>query len=242
MEESNECDKGDIFLDMMGAVKRNNIEELDFFIKEGEKKGVDINFDTSGYDIINDGVFYYKSLLSIAVRYGYLNMLKYLEKNGAKETIHASRKPILKIAINNNHIPIIKYLLEKDHWYEDILKDIAVYMTNKNISELPIYTINFSNDKKNKIKENIVYQKNEDMITSAESGNIERMIYLIDNGADIHYKKDLIITKPAYNGDLKTLKYLIDKGVDVHTYNNYCLRYATLKNHENILEFLLTQK
>ena len=241
MEESNVRDKGEIFPDMMDAVKRNNIEELDFFIKEGKKEGVDINFDTSGYDIMN-GFSDYESLLSIAVGYGYLDMLKYLEKNGAKETIYGNRQSILEIAINNNHIPIINYLLEKGYWYEDILKDIAVVMVNRNISELPNYTINFSNDKKKKIKENIIYQKNEEMITAAESGNIERMVYLIDNGADIHYKKDLIITKPAYNGDLETLKYLVDKGVDVHVYNNYCLSYATLKNHKNILEFLLSQK
>ena len=109
-------------------------------------------------------------------------------------------------------------------------------MVNTNISKLPSYTTNFSIEVKNKIKENVVIRKNEDMIFSAEKGDIERMTYLINNGADIHYKKDLLITKAAYNGDLKTLKYLVDKGLDIHCYDNYCLRYATLKNYENILD------
>jgi len=240
MEYSNDRDKADIFLDMMNAVRRNNIEELENFIKEGQKEGVDINFDISGYDIIIDGNDYFESLLSIAASFGYLDMIKYLEKNGAKETIYGNRQPLLKIAINNNNIKTIKYFLEKGCWYEDILKDIANVMVNRNISELPEYTINFSDKKKNKIKENIVNKKNEDMIIAAENRDIKRMFYLIDNGANIHYKKDLLITKVSYNGDLETLKYLVNNGLDIHTYDNYCLRYATLKNHKSILEFIST--
>lgn len=61
---------------------------------------------------------------------------------------------------------------------------------------------------------------------------------MIENGADIHAKKDYSLLQCAQKGNLEMVKYLVENGADIHADNDAALRISTKKGHLDILTYL----
>ena len=77
-----------------------------------------------------------------------------------------------------------------------------------------------------------------DLIKACKSGDIKKVKYLIDKGADIHADYDHALRLATYYGHLEVVKYLVKKGSYIHTYNNEALRLAVKYDHLEIILYL----
>ena len=113
--------------------------------------------------------------------------------------------------------PLINYLLYDRAQFTDIpLEDVDRLLNNK-IS---------SNDK---------------LIISATYGLLKIVKYLVDNGADIHAKDDLVLQVAIENGHLEIVQYLVSKGVNIHVYYDLALQWAARNGHLDIVKYLVDQ-
>ncbi|PVU84707.1 hypothetical protein BB559_007446, partial [Furculomyces boomerangus] len=74
---------------------------------------------------------------------------------------------------------------------------------------------------------------------SIESGNLDILTRLIENGFDINVvsKEGLLIA--CEKGHLNVVKYLIEKGADIHAVDDYPLRIACEKGYLSLVEYLV---
>ena len=218
----------DYYIDLCDACKHNEINTVKDMVDENIIK---VNFHERQYDILY-GYSKFNSLISIAINYGHLELL--LER-GAKD------EESIRECLESHRVDVVKLLVEKGRWYDNILID-AIRYNYSNVIEYLIESGKFTDDE---IKKSIKvgnelrnHDMHEEFILAAESNNMDKVLYYLNQGVDIHYKKDLALTKAAYNGNLEMMKYFIDNGADIHTYNDFCFRYAQIKNHINIIEYL----
>lgn len=77
-----------------------------------------------------------------------------------------------------------------------------------------------------------------DIIEEARNGNLERVISLIDESADIK-KKNRILIIAIENGFLDIVKYLISIGADIHLENDILIHLAIKHNQTEIISFMI---
>ena len=58
--------------------------------------------------------------------------------------------------------------------------------------------------------ENNFITKDELLIFASQMGNIEIIEYLIENGADLHYKNNLALRNVVIKGDINIIEYLVE--------------------------------
>ena len=137
----------------------------------------------------------------------------------------------LRLAANNGHLPIVKYLIEKgidsplNH--ENALKwaaqtgqlEIVKYLIEKN-TDYHMY-------------------KDEALQAAAVNGYLETAKYLVENGANIHANHESALKWSARFGQLESVKYLIEKGADLHYDNEDALRRAVEDEHLDVAKYLI---
>jgi len=70
--------------------------------------------------------------------------------------------------------------------------------------------------------------------------DLEMVMYLVENGADIHVNDDSVLSHACFYGDIDAVKYLISKGANVHAWNNKPLRWACQEGHLEVVKYLTT--
>src|SRR5260221_9461896 len=77
------------------------------------------------------------------------------------------------------------------------------------------------------------------LIPSSASGNIEIVKYLLDNGTNIHHKRDKALIIASRFGHTETVKLLLDKGANIHAINDCALKRAAENNFIKTVKLLL---
>lgn len=79
------------------------------------------------------------------------------------------------------------------------------------------------------------------MMLAAKMGNDEELESLIDQGANVHAFKGIVLKIAAVEGYLSAVEILLKRGCDIHADDDAALRGAVDRGHENIVEYLLGQ-
>lgn len=74
---------------------------------------------------------------------------------------------------------------------------------------------------------------------AAENGHLEVVEHLVEHGANVHAKNNEALIGAASNDHWKLVKFLLEKGADVNADDNWALRYAAIKANLEVVEFLI---
>lgn len=74
---------------------------------------------------------------------------------------------------------------------------------------------------------------------AAEHGHIHLIEYFIDNGVDIHYRDDKILTYACKSGSIDIVKYLVEKGCDVRADKDDPLIVSSDLGYKEIVKYLV---
>lgn len=226
------------------SIKYNNFSILKYLIDNGHfNPDIDLlPFSQKcckklGSDIINYLInmnlhdFISKYLLKNAV---YLNIesIKLLDSNGFQliPKNNNEKKYIFKAIIECNDIKKFSF------YYENLSKIFCFY----DIYYLSIIYGSLNITKWVITHGNIDIHENLDwgLRYAAKYGNLETVIYLIENNCDIHIKNDYAFRKACENCKLDVIKYLYSKGANIHTRYDYALRKAAISQEPNIIDVL----
>ena len=86
---------------------------------------------------------------------------------------------------------------------------------------------------------NLSKNPNKLLLFSCEEGLLEYVKKSLENGADIHYKKDSAVKIVAQDGNLEILKYLISKGANFRVDSDTPMEYAAFGGHLDIIKYLV---
>ncbi len=166
-------------------------------------------------------------MLFIAARKGYLDIVKYLLRQGAN--INANQDISLDTAARNGHLDVVEFLVENganidSDQYSAVESaaleghfDVVKYLVEKEPASI-----------------NIAFR------TAAGAGHLDIMKYLLQKGADIHIDNDEAVEDAVYNGFLDVIKYLVEKGVDISgDKGNDILLIAARRGKLNVVKYLL---
>ena len=65
-----------------------------------------------------------------------------------------------------------------------------------------------------------------DFIDACKHGSLDKVISLLDQGADIHTDNECPLRWSAYYGHLPVVQYLLEHGADIHATNNDALNFV----------------
>ena len=71
-------------------------------------------------------------------------------------------------------------------------------------------------------------------------GDIERIKYLVSQGADIKYNDDYAIRCASANGHLEVVKYLVSLGANIRADDDYAVRLASSRGHLEVVTYLVS--
>lgn len=74
---------------------------------------------------------------------------------------------------------------------------------------------------------------------SVDKSYFKIMVYLLNNGINIHYGGDYILNGSVINGYVEIIKYLINNNVDVSKIKDYALNYCIVTSNLEMIMFLL---
>ena len=88
---------------------------------------------------------------------------------------------------------------------------------------------------------NIYFQTkmNEELIEACKAGDINKVLQLVEDGADVHADNDHALRSASLNGHIEVVKILIEKGADVHANNDSSLHSASLNGHIEVVKILI---
>jgi hypothetical protein len=70
---------------------------------------------------------------------------------------------------------------------------------------------------------------------------LETIIMLEKNGADLHIASESLLKYAAKHGQLEIIKYLVERKANIHSENEYLLRWASLCGHLDTVKYLVEQ-
>ncbi|KAG7376905.1 Leucine-rich repeat serine/threonine-protein kinase 2 [Phytophthora pseudosyringae] len=208
------------------AVKEGNLTTIYTLVEQGAS--------------VNSSDRYGKTPLTLADRWGHLEIVKCRVGNGA-----TLRDTLLQQAAGEGHFQVVKYLVEngadvnaKDE-YGDTLLQLAAGQGRLGVVK---YLVGNGTDGN---------AKNEDggtsLLRATYQGRLGVMKYLVDNGADVSTKdKDgstpLILASGTRGGRLDIVQYLVKNGADVNVKNEFGatpLREAVRCGHLEVVQYLV---
>lgn len=80
---------------------------------------------------------------------------------------------------------------------------------------------------------------NNQLINHAYHGNLEKVIYCLEQGASVNYDNDYSLRISALNGYTELVKFLIDNGADVNADHDYALKASAENGHLEIVKLLI---
>jgi ankyrin repeat protein len=188
-----------------------------------------------GRDRISDYVWWRKchGTIEEAVREGNLIGVKYLIRDHLKTRMEKVEFiTILFQSIDNGHLHIFKYLIEK---YEVNINIDNCYLLIRGIKSGHLDIVKYIVEK----GADIHVLDNYALQLSAEYNHIEIFKYLIERGADIYSYADYILLLSAANGHLEFVKYLVEQGANIHAYGNGALRRSSINGHLEVVKYLI---
>lgn len=153
-----------------------------------------------------------------AARSGNLEMVKWLEKQGAQFAPSGSNSDsVLYAAAASGNLDLVKWLVEKGHNVkaqrdngDPILFGAALSGNLEMVKWLAEQGVDVN--AKNKFGDPVIF-------SAAQSGNLELVKWLIDQGQDINAQRGksnfTVLDVFAQNGDLKAIKWAITQGADL---------------------------
>ena len=79
----------------------------------------------------------------------------------------------------------------------------------------------------------------EKLINASKNGNLETVMQLLENGADVHTWHDFALCTASFRGHLEIVKLLLEKGADIHADGDSALRRSVENGHLEIAKLLL---
>ncbi len=205
---------------------------------------------------------YIGNMLIYSAENGYLDVFKYLYKEGYYVDSDYYDKALIS-AIESGHLDIVKYLVEhfldeegdiqvidderlrqyaqKGNYYKELMAaaesghlDIVKYFAELFFDD-DTQVVDFKTLRQN--AENGDYDKA--LILAAKNGHLEIVKYLVKNGADIHDNNEEALTLASQYGHLEIVKYLIKQGADIHIIDDQPLLIAVEVGHLDIVKYLI---
>ncbi len=189
----------------------------------------------------------YKSLLINAIKYGYLDIVKYFT-----DPLHPDRKIVLddyennqlKLAVEYVHLPIIKYLLENGqniHVYNDIAIILACRTGKLDIVK---YLISQG--------ANIDVNEGQILIEAIDYNYFDIVKYLLDpfedntyQGINVNSRQGRALEVACEKNRLDIVKYLLElppeHRSDIHARNGLAIWLAARANNLTIVKYLLSK-
>ena len=76
------------------------------------------------------------------------------------------------------------------------------------------------------------------LFEACKKGDLERVKYLVEQGANIYAKYNCALSIAAYYGHLELVKYLVEQGANIHADDDYALKWAVIDKYHNIVMYL----
>ncbi len=183
-------------------------------------------------------------LLIYAARSGNLEMVKWLEKQGAQFAPSGSNSDsVLYAAAASGNLDLVKWLVEKGHNVkaqrdngDPILFGAALSGNLEMVKWLAEQGVDVN--AKNKFGDPVIF-------SAAQSGNLELVKWLIDQGQDINAQRGksnfTVLDVFAQNGDLKAIKWAITQGGDLNK-SPGILGSAVSSGNLELVKWLFAQK
>jgi len=160
---------------------------------------------------------------------GDLEKVKTLVEGGAN--IHVCNDYAVRLASENGHLEVVKYLVEQQGANIRACYDYALrYASYNGHLEVVKYLYDKGAD---------IHTCNNDAVCCASyNGHLEVVKYLVEQGADIHACNDYALCCASQNGHLEVVMYLVEQGADIHAEDNYALCCASQNGRSKVVEYL----
>lgn len=166
--------------------------------------------------------------LSLAIKYGRLNIVKYLVENGAN-IHHDSGEPI-RDACRNGHLSVVKYLVEKGvdiHNHQEASMRLACFNGYLKIVK---YLVSLG----------VNCNTGDHFYLASCGGHLDVVKYLVSQGVDHLQDDDRALWNASGNGHLDIVQYLFENGVyTIHTFSECALQSASMNGHLDIVKYLV---
>ena len=77
---------------------------------------------------------------------------------------------------------------------------------------------------------------------AAQSGHLDMVKLLVENGINIYADNEWALQVAAQNGHLEVVKFLVEHGADIHVDNDWSLRMAVQQGYLEVVKFLMEHK
>ena len=78
-------------------------------------------------------------------------------------------------------------------------------------------------------------------LNACKSGDLEVVMYLVSQGADVRADNNWAVRYASYYGHLEVVRYLVSQGADVTDDNNYAVQEASENGHFEVVMYLVSQ-
>ncbi|BCS82549.1 putative ankyrin repeat protein [Cotonvirus japonicus] len=135
-------------------------------------------------------------------------------------------------------------LTDPETWEFMINQGLDLYVNNneaiKNAIESGYFLI-IKNLLKHKYNINICNQiLTEQLNTAVLRRDLDKVKYLVENGADINFDRGLAIKNASSNGFLSIVQYLVKNGANIHADNDCAVRHALTNEHLDLAKYLVS--
>lgn len=203
-----------------------------------------------------------QSLLETAVREKDLSMVQYIESHIEYNFIDDSEGRLLSLASKNGSLDIVQYLypisyFDYNHFISAISNghlDVVKYFVEQGVPlntsvdfgqpllrakdfEMVKYLVNQgANINANVHRESVLCR-------FALTGNLKIISFLLENGADIHWCDDRVLSYACSSGNIDVVKYFVEKGLKVASNKNNILFSAVNEKHSSltVIKYLISQ-
>ncbi|PVZ98947.1 hypothetical protein BB558_005042 [Smittium angustum] len=177
-----------------------------------------------------NGFFEYSSNIPIFSKFckrGNLKFVKFLVENGAD--IDENDGTPLKLAIENNHFHIVKYLIKRGAETK-YCKNLESFLSSLDGNDSPT---------KKKMKMKMSTDNKYTLQEASSNGYLDIVKSLVENGANIHENNEIALKEASENGHLDIVKYLVEKGADIHVDQNWTLGMASKSGYFDVVKYLV---
>ncbi|AKI79780.1 hypothetical protein QJ850_gp919 [Acanthamoeba polyphaga mimivirus] len=154
-----------------------------------------------------------------------------------------NKSDILEFAIKNNHLDILKYIIDSktinpksvDFIYldfNDVIRLASKY-GQLNIVQYFVSLGKISDGKHSKCS------CNQSMILASKNSHLDIVKYFVTIGANINYDDSAAYRIAAKRGYFNIVEYFISQGINVNVRNDFAVRHAAKHGHLSIVKYLI---